>query len=274
MTRDMVTNGDIIKYITGYAPPCLQEEYDNTGVQIGSLDDVCTGVMLCVDVTPEVIAEAVTEECNLVISHHPVLFRGVKSLTGATLVERVVIDAIRAGLTVYSCHTALDNAPGGVSARMARMLGLHHCRVLDRVTDSRQCAVPEGREAGCGMTGLLAAPLTPALLVEKVKSVFGSPVARCTRYPSEALIERVALCGGSGAFLIDKAIASGAQAFITSDVKYHDFVDYASRILIIDIGHYESEYCATEIFMDIIREKFPNFAVRVCRNAANPIIYM
>ena len=266
----MITNGDIIRVITDYAPPRLQEPYDNTGVQVGSVGDECRGVMLCVDVTPQVIAEAVSEGCNLVVSHHPVLFKGIKSLTGATLVETVVIEAIRHGITMYSCHTSLDNAPEGVSARMARMLGLTDCMVLDPVEPARA----QGLIAGCGMVGTLSTPLSPAGLVKLVKSTFGSPVARCTAYDPSSTVSRVALCGGSGAFLISKAIAAGAQAYITSDVKYHDFVDYAHRILLIDIGHYESEHCATEIFMDVIREKFPNFAVRFSRIATNPIIYM
>ncbi len=266
----MITNGDIIRIITDCAPPRLQEPYDNTGVQVGSVGDECRGVLLCVDVTPQIIDEAVSEGCNLVVSHHPVLFKGVKSLTGATPVEEVVIKAIRHGVTIYSCHTSLDNAPEGVSARMARMLGLTDCTVLDPVEPSRAQGLP----AGCGMVGTLPTALTPAELVARVKAVFGSPVARCTSYDPSSRISRVGLCGGSGAFLIGKALEDGAQAFITSDVKYHDFVDYAHRILLVDIGHYESEHCATEIFMDIIREKFPNFAVRFSRIATNPINYM
>lgn len=279
----MITNADIIKAVTDFAPPALQEEYDNTGLQVGDTEAECTGVLLCVDATPSIIEEARRRGVNLVISHHPVLFRGVKRLTGATLVERTVIEAIRAGITIYSSHTALDSAPGGVSARMAEMIGLRECQVLEPqesragkiagcLSDHMAREVISGH-TGLGMIGSLPSPLTPSRLVGLVKSTFGSPVARCDAYPHDSMISRVALCGGSGSDMIPLAISKGAQAYITSDVKYHDFVDYANRILIIDIGHWESEHCSQSILMDAIRENFPNFAVSFSQTAENPIHY-
>lgn len=361
--------GNIISAIEQAAPPALQEDYDNTGIQVGSPLTECTGVLLCVDVTPETVQEAVDHGCNLIISHHPLIFRGLKRITGSSPVETSVINAIAAGITIYSAHTSLDNASHGVSAFMAGKLGLTDVKVLEpqmgrlmklavfvpkesaeevrlalfdagagaigrydccsysvdgkgtfRALDGadpyvgeigeyhtepeirievllpawKQRAVEKAllqthpyeepayefvridnadRHTGSGAAGILPAPLTPDELIEKVKAAFGSPVARCTAYPADRAIRRVAMCGGSGSFLIKNAIEAGAQAFITSDTKYHDFVDYRDRILLIDIGHFESEQCTKEIFYHIIKEKFPNFAVRYSEIEKNPIIY-
>lgn len=280
----MTRNADIIEAVTDFAPPPLQEDYDNTGLQVGNSEDECRGVLLCVDATPEIVEEACERGCNLVISHHPVLFRGVKRLVGATPPERTVIEAIRRGVTIYSSHTSLDSAPGGVSARMAEMLGLKDCHVLEpqkgkavklasRLSPEMAREVREGR-TGLGMIGRLPSPMIPRQLVELVKRTFDSPVARCSRFAENRLIEKVGLCGGSGSDMIDLALSEGAQAYITSDVKYHSFVDHADEILIVDIGHWESEYCAQSILMEVIREKFPNFAVSLSQTAENPIHYI
>lgn len=352
------------------APLPLQESYDNCGLIIGYSSAECTGALLCVDVTEERVAEAVAAGCNLIVSHHPVIFKGLKHLTGQTPSERTAIAAIKNDVSIYACHTCLDNAQKGVSAMMGEMLGLQQTRTLVPQTDrslkltvyvprayaesvrlaifdagaGRQghydcCSYssegmgtfraltgahpfvgnllslhtePEERvevllpsylrsacerailgshpyehpayeftavrtgtaDCGCGLTGLLPKPMTPRRLADHVKSVFGSPVARCSRYPKDALIERVALCGGSGASFLPDAISSGAQAYITSDTKYHDFVDAADSIFIVDIGHYESEKCTTAIFKRVITEKFPNFAVHISQSERNPIAYL
>lgn len=251
---------DIIETIERFAPPALQEDWDNTGLQTGDKAAECTGALVCVDATECAVHEAVERGCNLIITHHPLFFKGVKSLTGDTAVQRTAIAAVRSGVAIYSCHTSVDNAEGGVSWEMAAKLGVTVQKTLDAV--------------GCGVIGTLDAALTPAGLVERVKAVFGSPVARCTRMPELKTIERVAMCGGSGSFLIPVAIHDGAQAFITSDCKYHDFVDYADDILLIDIGHYESEKCTKEIFLRILSEKIPNFAVYNSATEQNPINYL
>lgn len=279
----MIKNEDIIKAVTDFAPPVLQEDYDNTGIQVGCINDECKGVLLCVDVTPEILIEAKEKGCNLIISHHPILFRGIKHLTGASMVERIVIDAIRSGITIYSSHTALDSAPGGVSARMALMLGLEDCRVLEnqrdragRISSFLTFDMVEKVKDGCtglGIIGRFHSPLSASALIELVKCTFNSPVARCTKLPSK-MIRKVALCGGAGASMINLAISNHAEAFITSDIKYHDFVDHADDILLIDIGHWEGEYCAVSILMDVIKEKFPNFAVNISLSAENPIHYI
>lgn len=267
MSIDRPTIADITETLEAVAPLRLQEDYDNCGLLVGDPSEECTGTLLTVDITPEVVREAIDAGCNLIVAHHPVIFRGLKHLNdGGSAVERSVIEAVRGHIAIYACHTSLDNAQGGVSVTMARMLGLKEIEVLaPSLTDPG---------SGSGATGIFQEPVTAASFVELVKSVFKSPVARCTSFDMDAPIRRVALCGGSGAFLIGDAIRAGAQAFVTSDTKYHDFVDYAGRILIVDIGHHESENCTKDIFYHVIKEKFPNFAVRYARLDVNPIIYL
>ena len=256
---------DIIGAIEASAPRSLQESYDNSGLQTGDPSAVCTGVMLAVDPVSAVIAQAQASGCNLVITHHPLLFKGLKSITGSNPVEQTVIAAIRASITVYSAHTSLDRAPGGVSRRMAEMLGLTYIEPLE--ADEADTAI------GLGAVGSLPNALTETRFIQLVKSTFGSPVARHTRLTSRE-IRKVALCGGSGSSLLPLAIAEGAQAMVTADTRYHDFVDYADRILIVDIGHFESERCSKSIFRAIITEKFPNFAHLYDATENNPINYM
>ena len=164
---------DIISAVEEFAPRSLQEEYDNSGIQTApDVDRDCTGVMLSVDVTPEVVDEALASGCNLLLAHHPLLFRGVKSLTGATPVEAALIKAVKGDLTIYCCHTSLDNAPAGVSARMASMLGLKDVRTLDEV----------GPDTGSGAIGMLEAPLwwpdAATLRLTAPSAVWPSAVAR------------------------------------------------------------------------------------------------
>lgn len=363
--------GQIIDVIESYAPPALQEDYDNSGLIIGLRDVECSGVLLTVDVTPAVVEEAKSLGYNLIVAHHPLIFKGLRRLTGSTPQEISVMEAIRAGIAVYACHTSLDSAPGGVSQEMARMLGLEDIEPLESPGDKMlklQVFVPDAHvdavskalfKAGAGrignydscayavkgtgsfraldganpyvgdigevhyeaetavqvvlhswhkraveralkqahpyeepayefipiqnspaMTGIgvvgnLPEPMTKQQLVSKIKSTFGSPIARCNRFPEEVAITRLALCGGSGASLMPLAMAKGATAMLTSDVKYHDFVDIPyNRFLIVDIGHHESENCSKRIIFDIISEKFPNFAVRYSCADVNPITYL
>jgi dinuclear metal center protein, YbgI family len=262
-------NKDIARVLEGAAPLCLQEGYDNCGWQVGSPDAECTGVMICVDPVPDRIAEAVAERCNLLVSHHPLLFHGLKRITGDTLVQQTVMDAIANGVSVYSLHTALDNAPDpwGVSLEMARMLSLTDVRPLDA-------------DSGAGAIGevSLSDMLDLSGFVAKVKEAFGSPIVRASD-PSLApyassQIRRVALCGGSGSSLIDMAIAAGADVMLTSDISYHRFVDYASKIQLVDIGHFESERCTKSIIYRIISQNFPNFVAKLSQQESNPITYL
>lgn len=261
-----MTHSDIIAAIEDFAPAAWQETWDNTGLQLGRRDDECTGVLLCVDVTPGIIDEAVARGCNLVVSHHPLLFRGVRTITGQDIQTEAVLRAARAGVAVYSCHTSIDSAPRGVSANMAEALGA-------TVTGPLQAGVDGA--LGLGVMATLPHAMSHDELCEAVKKAFGSPLVRTTDHakaPTQE-ITRIGICGGSGADLIGNAIAAGAQAMITSDVKYHDFVDRANTIFLVDIGHYEAEKCTKHIFFRVITQKFPNFAVYIADTEKNPINY-
>ena len=266
----MITRRDIIDAIEQVAPRRLQEDYDNTGLQCGRVDVECTGVLLCVDVTAGIVAEARLRGCNLIVTHHPLLFHGIKQVTGQGRVQEALVAAIRNDVAVYSCHTAIDNAPDGISHVMARRLRLTGVAVLERHHDNVM------REVGSGVIGTLPEPLTPAGFVALVKRTFGSPVARCSdpaALPGGTIV-RVALCGGAGAFLIDEAVARGADAYLTSDTKFNLFLDHAGEIFLVDIGHHESEECAKDIFYHVITKKFPNFAVYYSQTEENPIKYL
>lgn len=262
----MTTIGQIINIVADFAPLSLQESWDNSGVQVGATDTACTGAMICVDATPGVIAEAVAHRCNLVIAHHPLLFRGLRQIIpGNNVVQQTVIYAIRSGITVYSSHTALDSAPGGISHRMAAMLGAHVIRILSPASGNPS--------AGLGVVAGFDAPLSAAEFISRIKAAFGSPVVRCSAIPS-CTIGTIALCGGSGGEFIPAAISAGAQAYLSSDIRYHDFVDYGKQTFLCDIGHFEAESCAKQIFYELISENFPNFAVYKSESETNSIKYL
>lgn len=252
------TIGQIISAIEQAAPRSAQEQWDNSGLLVGSASHPCEGIMLCLDVTPTVIRQAADKGCNLVISHHPLIFKGIKVVNDTTLQGRALIDAIRGDIAVYCAHTSLDNAPApnGVSYEMARMLGAKVNATLS--------------ESGTGVVATLTAPIAPDAFVKLCKEAFTAGIVRHTPYPSET-INMVALGSGACGFLIPDAIAAGAQAIVTSDVRYHDFLDYADRIFIVDLTHFDTEKCTKEIFKRIISQKFPNFAPVFCADETNPI---
>ncbi|MDE7368233.1 MAG: Nif3-like dinuclear metal center hexameric protein [Muribaculaceae bacterium] len=257
---------DVINALESRIPPIWQENYDNTGIQYVEGNDECTGVMLCVDVTSEILAEAVAKSCNLIITHHPLLFRARKSFQGRDRVESVTAEAIKKGINIYSCHTSADNAPHiGVSWVMAKRLGLKDIHCLTTSDDS----LP-----GSGTIGDLKSPMRLSEFVAFVKKCFGSPVVRSSSANLNALVKRVALCGGAGTEFITDAIKKNADVYITSDSKLNYFLDYADRIILLDIGHYEAEECTKEIFYDIITEKFPNFALYKSQSESNPVHYL
>lgn len=275
----------IVQAVEEYAPRALQESWDNTGWQISPqavTSGQCSGVMLCLDVTPAVVAEARALGCNLIISHHPLLFRGPRTIDGSTPGQRALVDAIRAGIAVYSSHTALDSAPGGVSHHLGTLLGLTDMRPL-----SPSHADPS---AGLGVIGTLSGPgITLPALIDLVKQVYRQPALRVTPGPAGTalptgdqelatadtpLIRTIALCSGSGGEFIPDAIRAGADAYITSDVRYHDFLDYGRDIVIVDTGHFESEICTKSIFSRIISQKFPNFAVHMASCEHPPVQYV
>lgn len=267
MNSETVKISDVIAALESVAPRGWQEDYDNTGLQTGHPQAACSGVLLCVDVTPEILAEAESKGCNMVVSHHPVMFRGVKCIAGRNRVERVIEESIRRGISIYSCHTSIDNAPvKGVSWEIARRLGL---------TDIKSLAgngMPDS--PALGAVGDFPEALSRDEYIALLKEKFGSPVVRCSSPEGHDRIKRVALCGGAGAEFLPDAIAEGADAYLTSDSKHNYFLDYSEDILLTDIGHFESEECTKDIFYQIITEKIPNFAVWKSEKEKNPIKYL
>lgn len=267
MANETLLIKDVVDVLEQAFPPRYQEDFDNTGVQVGSLLRRCTGALLCVDLTPEILVEAAEKGCNLIITHHPLIFHPLKHVGDSGRVEISVYKAIQNNITVYSCHTSVDNTPRkGVSWKMGEMLGL--CNI-----ESIETKGPEG--IGCGIVGDLPRPMSAKEFVSVVKEVFNVPVARCSDLSaSPRPITRVGLCGGAGSFLLPDAIKMGAKAFVTSDSKHNHFIDYLGRILLVDIGHFESEECTKSIFYQTIKEKIPNFALYLSEKEKNPINYV
>lgn len=364
-----MTVREITAIIESLAPVAYQESYDNAGLQVGSLNTEITGILLCIDVTPDVVDEAIAQKVNLIISHHPLIFSGIKQLTGSNLVEQAVIKAVKHDISIYSAHTNIDSVWDGVSMRIATILGLENLQILEPASDQLvklvtfaphqaaekvrlamfdagaghignydRCSYnidgqgsfragegasphvgkvnethfePETRievivpkpilskvlsamieahpyeevaydiypllnknpRSGFGMVGTLQNPLSESEFLEMVKTHFKVGCIRHTNLLGKK-VGKVAFCGGSGASLIQKALARGADVFITADIKYHQFFDAENKILLADIGHFESEQFTVDIFYDLLTKKIPNFAVLKTKVNTNPINYL
>ena len=238
---------------------------------MGDPDADITGVLLCTDATEAVVAAAIERGFNLVIAHHPLIFRGLKKIMGRTPVERAVAMAIKHDITIYSAHTNMDSAWQGVSFRMADKIGMTNVQFLD---DNRVDPYGEQQStsAGCGVIGDIE-PMAAREVMKRVKEAFEVGAVRYSG-DGDCIVTRVALCGGAGGFLLDKAVAMGAQLYVTADMRYHDFLDNAQRIVVADIGHYESEHFTKEIFLEIIQKKNPTFAVDFAKKETNQVNYL
>jgi dinuclear metal center YbgI/SA1388 family protein len=359
---------DVAAYLESWAPGGYQEAYDNSGLLVGNPEATVKGVLISLDCTEAVVQEAVQRGCNLIVSHHPVIFKGLRSLTGKTYVERTVLAAIKQDVALYAIHTNLDNIRTGVNQRIARQLGLGSLELLSprkatlsklvtfvpeenldavRVAlhgagagqignykncsfevagtgrfqpdasarphvgqpgkpehtrevrvemifpDEKQGAIMnalrtshpyeevayyltklenENPEVGAGLVGVLQAPLEPTAFLGRLKEAMHASVIRHTSLPAGP-IQRVAVCGGAGSFLLGEAISKGADAFVSADFKYHEFFDADGKILICDVGHYESEQFTKDLLQDVLREKFTTFASHFSNTVTNPIRY-
>ena len=359
---------ELLNFLESQVPPAYQEPYDNSGMQVGDPDAAVSSVLLSLDVTGDVIDEAASLGCELIISHHPLIFKPLKSICGRTAAEKLVMKAIRKNIAVYSMHTNLDIINGGVSYRMAKMLGLTNINVLSPLDNKLlklvvfvpgshagqlrnaifdagagyignydrcsynvhgegtyrpgagtdpysgeqgedhteaeiriETVVPEHLKsrvvkammaahpyeevaydiykienavpgAGLGCVGDAGEGMDDVDFIKLLSEVFGAKGIRHTALENKK-IKRVAVMGGSGGAYIAKAVSSGADAFVTGDIKYHDFLE-AEGILLADIGHYESEKPAMEILHEIITKKFPKFAVRFSEKNTNPVNYL
>lgn len=267
---------ELVSALERFAPLPLQDGFDNAGLQIGLTDAEATGALLCLDVTEAILDEAISLGYNLVISHHPLIFKGYKSITGKDYVERCMLKAIKNDIVIYSAHTNLDNAPGGVNFKIAEKIGLKNVRVLEPKEESaagiQQLEDPSA-QAGSGIIGELDEPETELDFLRRIKKTFEVSCLRHNKLLGRE-IQKVALCGGAGAFLLPQAIRSDADVFITGEIKYHDYFGHEEEILMVEIGHYESEQYTKEIFYSIIRDLFPNFALQFSKVNTNPIKYL
>lgn len=359
---------EIISTLENIAPLQLQESYDNAGLLTGEAGWECTGVLVSLDATEETVKEAVEKKCNLIVAHHPIIFSGLKKITGKTYVERTVIAAIKNSVAIYAAHTNLDNVMAGVNGRMADMLGLINRQILQpkqsqlkkliifapaahadkirtavfaagagHIGNYSECSFNTSGEgtfkagqgtnpfagsigerhaeseikietifpqwlegniikamlaahpyeeaaydivpltntllsAGSGLIGELVRPMPEKDFLALVKKSFGLQAIKHTALTGKP-VKTVAVCGGAGSFLIKPAIAAGAGFYITSDVKYHEFFDAEGRLVIADIGHYESEQYTINLLFDILKEKYPTFATLKTEINTNPVQY-
>ena len=361
---------EIIAFLETIAPASLQESYDNAGLITGDTQWDCSGVITTLDVTEAVVLEAIEKKCNLIVAHHPIIFRGLKKITGKNYVEKTVIAAIKNDIAIYAIHTNLDNVLEGVNGRMADKLGLINRKLLVPKTGlikklvtyaplanageirnalfaagaggignySECCFSAEGEGSfkagnnaspfigkigerhiesemrietifpawsqnkvlealkrvhpyeevaydistidnehqgiGSGLIGELKEPILPEAFLQHIKNYFNLKLIRHTQIgDTQKPISRIAICGGAGSFLIPAAIQCGAEFYITADIKYHEFFDAEEKLVIADIGHYESEQYTIDLLFDVLREKFLNFAVLKTGVKTNPVNY-
>ncbi|ACT96347.1 Nif3-like dinuclear metal center hexameric protein [Dyadobacter fermentans] len=359
---------EILTELEKLAPLPYQEEYDNAGLLVGSPDNEVTGILFSLDITEEIVEEAVRKNCNLIVAHHPIIFKGLKKLNGKNYVERTIIQAIKNDIALYATHTNLDHVTGGVNWQIARRLGLQNIKVLapkkqiltklaffcpventqevlnalfeagaGEIGDYRNCSfrseglgtflpgesanpavgsrgeletvqehrvevmLPshlqaqvlhalrrahpyeevayymsalenENQEVGAGAIGELPEPLEPNAFLAHLKRQMEVQVIKHTE-PAGRPVRRVAVCGGAGSFLLRNAISGGADVFVTADYKYHEFFDAEGRIMICDIGHYESEVFTKNLLHDYLSGKFSNFALCLSETSTNPVRY-
>ena len=257
----------VLSALEQFAPLPLQEDYDNAGLQIGLTETELSGALLCLDVTEEIVDEAVALGCNLIVSHHPLIFRKLRRITDEDAVQRTVMKAIRNNICVVSMHTNMDSARGGVNYKIAEKMGLEQLRFF-----GKQQTV-DGVDGGEGVMGELPDPVAADDLVIMLKRTFDVECVMANQLLRRP-IRRIAVCGGAGGFLLDGAIVHGADAFVTGEMHYHQYFGHEQQIQIAVIGHYQSEQFTNEIFRDIIEKECPGVKCFLTRTNTNPIIYL
>jgi dinuclear metal center YbgI/SA1388 family protein len=271
---------EVISYLEQWAPPILQESYDNSGLLVGNQQSEITNVLVSLDCTEDIVEEAIAKNCNLIVSHHPIVFNGLKRFTGEDYVQRTVIKAIQNNIALYAIHTNLDNTLEGVNGEIARRLGLKNIRPLipfpglsnQSLIENSQISNQNIPQFGSGAIGELDSPISLLECLGILKKEFNN---KCIKYTStnKEFIQKIAVCGGSGQFLLGAAKSLGADVFITSDVKYHEFFDAENQLSFIDIGHFESEQFTIDLIHAKIIEKFRTFAVHKTGVITNPVLY-
>ncbi len=261
---------ELLDYLNQWAPLQYQESYDNSGHLVGNEQDQIESVLVSLDVTEDVIDEAITLDANVIVSHHPIIFSGLKSLTGKNYVQRIVQKAIKNNINLIAIHTNLDNVYyNGVNTYLAGILNLKNVCILKSKSEFSD----EGQEIGSGAIGLLPESMDEEQFLIKMKSHLKLKTIKHTNFLNKK-IKKVALCGGSGRFLLSEAIKQGAELFISSDFKYHEFFDADNQIVIADIGHFESEQHTIKMIHEILTNKFNNFATHYTKMNTNPVNYL
>jgi dinuclear metal center YbgI/SA1388 family protein len=268
MAAIMPTIKEITAHLESIAPAHYQEGYDNAGLITGDAAWPVTNVLCSLDCTEAIIEEAIEWGCNLVVAHHPIVFKGLKRLNGRNYVERTIIKAIKNDVAIYAIHTNLDNVlHRGVNAKIAEKLGLQNLSILLPKAEMNNL------EVGAGVIGELPAEVSESLFLQQLKETMLAGCVRHTRLLGKP-IKTVAVCGGSGSFLLPTAIARRADVYVTADFKYHEFFDADGHLVIADIGHYESEQFTIDLLHEIISEKFTTFAPLKTSVNTNPVHYL
>ena len=256
---------DILNCITEVAPLHWQESYDNAGLQVGDLNAEAHKALICLDITEEIVDEAVSKNCDVIVSHHPLIFHGLKHLTPLTYIERAVMKAVKHDIALICMHTNLDNCYQGVSRMLAERLRLQNLHLL-------QPSVAEPEVCGAGMIGEFATEMDEKDFLRLVVAKIGSPCLRHSALTGRQ-IKKVALCGGSGSPFIVDAMKNHADAYLTADIKYHDFFVTEGNILLVDGGHFETEQFTKELLYELIQKKFPTFAAEIAETRTNAVYY-
>ena len=241
---------DIISAIERVAPLHLQDDFDNSGLQAGFPEAPVSTVLTCLDVTEDIVDEAAARGCQMIVSHHPLLFHPLKQVSDSTYQQRCVVKALSKGIAIYSAHTSLDNAPGGVNTRLASIIGLK---------DLHWIQPKEGCDGGSGVIGTLSEEMTDSDFLARLKELFSVECVRHTA-PVGKTVRKVGLCGGGGAFLMRDALRLGADAFVTGEFHYHDYFE-SDGMLLAELGHYQSEICTADLLSDILKEALPELHV-------------
>ncbi|MBT8190721.1 MAG: Nif3-like dinuclear metal center hexameric protein [Bacteroidia bacterium] len=263
------TVNDIQLFLHNIAPNHFQESYDNSGLLVGNTGDEVRGIVVCLDSTEAVIDEAISLGANMVVAHHPIIFSGLKRITGRNYIENIVRKAIKNDINIFAIHTNLDNVyQNGVSTHIANKIGLKNIEILQKKEISY-----EDLPTGSGVIGQLNTPVDEMEFLQFLKSTMETDCVRYTNLLGKS-IQNVALCGGSGRFLLEEAIRQEADIYISADFKYHEFFDANDKILIADIGHYESEQFTIQMLHRILTNKFNTFATHYTKVNTNPVNYL
>lgn len=259
---------EIIAVLEQWAPLSYQESYDNAGLIVGDPTSQCNKILFSLDCTEAVVEEAIAVGANLIVAHHPIVFKGMKQFPLDSYVSRTVIKAIQNNIAIYAIHTNLDNIIDGVNKTLADAIKLENRKILSPIGQT----IHQGQAIGAGIIGELPLETNELDFFKWLKEKFHLKMMKHTPLLNKPL-RTIALCGGSGSFLISAAKQAKADCFITSDLKYHEFFDADNQLLMIDIGHGESEQFVPALIVDHLTTKFPNFAVLESKVKTNPVFY-